>query len=185
MDEILTENIKGVEIKFKTRPGVFSKNKLDLGSKLLLEAVDLKNGGVIADLGCGSGTIGIAAAKLYPKSHIHLLDVNLRFIELAKENIELNRLKNAEVYLSDQFSAVSSRTYNAILSNPAQHLGNQFLEETAKECFDHLKSDGEVYWVIQSHLKPFVDRLFKQIFGNCTIVTTGGDYAIMRSQKSI
>lgn len=185
MDNVLTEKIKGVELSFKTRPGVFSKGGLDLGSKLLMENVNLPSDKrLIADLGCGSGIIGLFAAKLAPATHVHLLDVNLRFIELARENAELNNLSNVEVYLSDQFSAVESRTYQLILSNPAQHLGNQFLEETASECFKHLKIEGEVYWVIQKHMKSFIVRLFEKYFQNATIVVASGDYIVVSAQKN-
>lgn len=183
-DNIIEENIKGVKIKFKTKPGIFSKNRFDLESKLLFETIDLPDSGLIADLGCGSGVIGFTAAKLAPKTHVHLLDVNLRTVELAKENAELNRLKNVEVYLSDQFSAVPERTYNLILSNPAKHLGNEFLEETAKKCFNHLKKEGEVYWVVQKHLKPYVQRLFENIFGEGTILNTGNDHIILKGVKN-
>lgn len=192
MDNIIEETIKGVKIRFKTKPGIFSKGRFDLGSKLLFarkssalfENIELPVGGLIADLGCGSGVIGFTAAKLSPKGHVHLLDVNLRTVELAKENAQLNKLKNIEVYLSDQFSAVPERTYNLILSNPAQHLGNEFLEETAKECFVHLKKGGQVIWVVQKHLKPYVQRLFQNIFGEGTIVATGKDHVVIKSTKS-
>lgn len=185
MDEnIIEENIKGVRIKFKTRPGIFSKNRFDLGSKLLFESIELPESGLMADLGCGSGVIGFTAAKLSPKAHIHLLDVNLRTVELAKENAELNRLKNVEVYLSDQFSAVPDRTYNLILSNPAQHLGNEFLEETARECLNHLKKGGQVYWVVQKHLKPYVQRLFENTFREGTIIAAGKDHIIIKGVKN-
>lgn len=180
---IIEETIKGVKIRFKTRPGIFSKNRFDLGSKLLFETIDLPDSGLIADLGCGSGVIGFTAAKLAPKTHVHLLDVNLRTVELAKENAELNRLKNVEIYLSDQFSAVPDRTYNFILSNPAQHLGNEFLEETAKECFNHLKKGGQVYWVVQKHLKSYIQRLFENVFGEGTILSTGKDHLIIRGVR--
>lgn len=183
-DNIIEETIKGVKIRFKTKPGIFSKGRFDLGSKLLFENVDIPEVGLIADLGCGSGVIGFTAAKFSPKGHVHLLDVNLRTVELAKQNAELNRLKNVEVYLSDQFSAVAERTYNLILSNPAQHLGNEFLEETAGECFTHLKKGGQVVWVVQKHLKPYVQRLFENIFGEGTILASGKDHIIIRAQKS-
>ncbi len=185
MDEdIIQENLKDVRIKFKTRPGVFSKKGLDAGSRLLLENINIPDRSLVADLGCGSGVIGLIASKINRKAHVHLFDVNLRFIELAKENAELNRLKNVEIFLSDQFSAVPDRTYNMILSNPAQHLGNQFLEETATECLNHLKINGEVYWVLQAHIKPFAERLFKQVFGNYDIVATNRDYVIIKAVKN-
>ncbi len=183
MDNLITGIIRGVDLKFKTRPGVFSKDKIDEGSKLLLEQVEIKDRMVIADLGCGLGVIGFTAAKLNERAHVHLLDVNIRIVSLAEENAELNKLKNVEVFLSDLFSAVKERTYNLILSNPAQHLGNEFLEEAAKECFVHLKKDGQVYWVIQKHLKPYIERLFEKNFKNSKIIAQSGKYFIIRGEK--
>jgi 16S rRNA (guanine1207-N2)-methyltransferase len=138
---------------------------------------------VVADLGCGSGVIGITLAKLNPKAHAHLLDVNLRVVELAKENVELNGLENAEVYLSDLFSAVDNRTYHQIFSNPAQHLGNDFLEEVAKECFKHLKPDGSVFWVMQNHLRPVAERILQKHFGNFEILDRGRDHIIIKAVR--
>ena len=49
----------------------------------------------VLDLGCGYGPIGIAAAKLSPRSEVVMVDVNSRACELARENVTLNRLANA------------------------------------------------------------------------------------------
>lgn len=182
-DQIISANIRGFNINFKTKPGVFSKQGIDVGSRLLAETVRIKDGTQVADLGCGSGVIGFVAAKLNPRGHVHLLEVNLRFVKLAEENTALNNLKNVEVYLSDLFSAVEARTYHLIVSNPPQHLGNEFLEEMVKKCFLHLKIKGEVWWVVQKHLKPVIERLFKKHFSNCTIMGRGNNYVIIKAVK--
>lgn len=183
MDDIITEKIRGVEVKFKTKSAVFSRQGLDAGTKLLVENMEVGSGMLVADLGCGTGVLGFVAAKLNPDGHVHLLDVNLRTVELAKENVQLNRLKNVEVFLSDLFSAVSGRSYHLILSNPAQHSGNEFLEECAKECFNHLKNKGSVYWVVQAHIRPVIERLFNKHFGNCTIVARNNIYVVLKAKK--
>lgn len=182
--ELIEEKIKGETIKFKTRPGVFSRQRLDLGSKLLIDKMEIEDGTLIADLGCGSGIIGFAAAKQNREGHVHLLDVNLRFVELAKENAQLNRLWNVEVFLSDNFSAVPGRTYHQILSNPAQHVGNEYLEDLAKECFKHLKPGGQVMWVVQKQMKEFIERLFQSTFKNAKIVAHGKDHAVVAANKT-
>lgn len=181
MEDLHTEKIKDFEIRFHTKPGVFSRRGLDAGTRLLLDNISVSDGAMIADLGCGSGVLGFTVAKLTPKGHVHLLDSNLRTVELAKVNADLNRLKNVEVYLSDLFSAVSDRCYHLILSNPPQHLGNEFLDETAGECLKHLKKGGEVFWVMQSHLKPVAKRLFEKHFGNCTIVAHTKGYVVIKA----
>lgn len=184
MDDILVEKLRGHEVKFKTKPGVFSRAGLDGGTKLMVDNMEIKDETVIADLGCGTGIIGFMVAKMNPNGHVHLLDVNLRTVELAQENALLNRLWNVEVYLSDNFSAVESRTYHQIFSNIAQHLGNEYLEETAKDCFEHLKPYGRVSWVVQKHVKPLIERLFQNTFGNCKIVAHGKDHVVLEARKS-
>jgi 16S rRNA (guanine1207-N2)-methyltransferase len=81
------ERVRGVELRFRTRPGVFSAKALDDGTRLLTERVDLAGADLVADLGCGAGPLGIAAAKLAPGAHVHLLDEHLRAVEVARDNV--------------------------------------------------------------------------------------------------
>lgn len=184
MDNIITEKLKGFELKFKTRPGVFSQHGVDEGSKLLIETVDIRDGTIIADLGCGAGVIGLVAAKLNPYGHVHLLDSNIRAINLANENVDLNKFRNVEVFLSDLFSAVGERTYHQILVNPPQDLGNDFFEELAAESFKHLKPKGETVWVVQSHFAPFIEKLFKQVFKNAEVIKRGKIHVVIKGVKN-
>lgn len=183
MNNIITEKLRGFDIRFKTKAGVFSKQGLDSGSRLLIDNMQIQDQTLVADLGSGTGIVGFVVAKLNPRGHVHLLDEHLRSMKLAEENTELNGFKNVEVYLSDLFSAVGSRTYQTILANPPQHLGNEFLDEAASECFIHLKPGGEVYWVVQTHIKPVIERLFKKYFKNSTIVATGREHVVMKAIK--
>lgn len=181
--QIITEKLRGFELKFKTRAGVFSEKGLDAGTRLLIENMEVEDGTLIADLGSGTGILGFFAAKLNPYGHVHLLEDHLRSVELAKENAEINNFKNIEIFLSDLFSAVGDRTYNLILSNPPAHLGNEFLEEATRECFKHLKPKGTVLWVIPKYLKPVIERLFKKHFGNSTITATGAQHFVVKGVK--
>ncbi len=113
----LTLTIKGEELVFETRGGVFSSREIDPGSKLLAESfVATPRTNVVLDLGCGYGVIGIAIAKLYPEIHVLLSDDSLRASEMAKRNVELNGLKSTQVVLSDGFSRIE-RKFDAIVSN--------------------------------------------------------------------
>lgn len=181
--QLLTENLRGFEVKFRTRPGVFSKQGLDNGTRLLIDHLEIEDGTLIADVGTGAGVLGITCAKLNPHGRVHLLEDHLRAFKLAEENVQLNNLNNVEVYLSDLFSAVEGRTYHQIFSNPPQHLGNEFLDLIAGECLKHLKPGGEVWWVMQKHLKSFMERLFANHFGNCTIIARGKEHVVLRAQR--
>lgn len=183
MDQTITISIRDQELKLRTKPGVFAKGGIDNGSLLLMENLKVNNGTMIADLGSGGGVIGIFCAKLNPQGHVHLLEDHVRSAKLTEENVELNGLKNAEVYLADMFSAVANRSYHLIVSNPPQHLGNGFLEEAVKECFAHLKPGGVLIWVIQKHVKRVIERLFNKTFGNCKIVAYGKEHVVLKAEK--
>ena len=184
MGNIITENLRGFEIKFKTRPGVFSERGLDSGTRLLIDNLEVENGSLVADLGSGTGIVGLVMAKLNPHSHIHLLDDHLRSVELAKKNVELNNLKNVEVYLSDLFSAVSERTYHQIFTNPPQSLGNEFLKEIITESFNHLKPNGGSLWlVVKKNVKSFIERVLIEIFLKYEIVISGKEHVVIKAIK--
>src|SRR5262249_22790846 len=135
------ERVRGVELRFRTRPGVFSARGLDDGTRLLLEHLDLAGASLIADLGCGAGPIGIAAAMLAPPAHVPWLDEHLRAVDAARDNVRLNGLPNAEVFLSDLSSAVGATRYSHVLSNPPARLGNDFLAELVHAALAHLAPD--------------------------------------------
>lgn len=79
-----------------SRPSVFSHRKLDVGSRALLEATTnarvVQRGSRILDLGCGSGTVGIALALRKSGVHVHAVDSNPRALQCAMHGAELNGL---------------------------------------------------------------------------------------------
>lgn len=171
--------IKGVTLKFKTKPGVFAKHGLDDGTKLLLENLDIKESINIADLGSGAGVVGFFVAKSKPSAKVDLLDDHLRSVELAKENARLNDIDNIEVHLSDLFSALPDTTYDLIITNPPQQLGNQFLAELTERSLQHLKPGGRLVLVIKNNLK----NVFKRLLNNPQVVARGREHLVLEMVK--
>ncbi len=83
--------------EFLTASSVFSKKRVDLGTRLLIESMVLPKEGCVLDIGCGYGAVGIVAAALNPKLRVVMTDVNIRAVRLARKNIELNKIANAQV----------------------------------------------------------------------------------------
>ena len=175
--------VRGLELRFRTRPGVFSFKGLDDGTRLLIEHLDVGGAGQLADLGCGAGALGIAAARLAPDAHVHLLDEHLRAVEVARENVRLNGVRNAEVFLSDLFSAVGAARYSHVLSNPPARLGNAFLEELAVASLAHLRPGGQLWLVAVSNLRPFFERLLARVGAPPELVARGRQHVVMRAQR--
>ena len=81
----IREEIRGVTLTLLTDAGVFAKEKVDRGTRLLLQAVPLPERGPILDLGCGYGPIGITLAKLLPDALVYMSDPNRRAVDSAEE----------------------------------------------------------------------------------------------------
>ena len=60
----------------------------------------VKKSDVVIDVGCGSGILGIAAAKLGAKKVI-MTDIDECAIEASEQNIKLNGVNNGRVYLKN------------------------------------------------------------------------------------
>src|SRR5690606_8444884 len=65
--------LRGMAFRFVTDAGVFSRERVDFGSLLLIEAMQIGQGDTVLDLGCGYGPIGTVAARLAPKGYIYMV----------------------------------------------------------------------------------------------------------------
>lgn len=149
-EKIIDVIFKNQKYKFYTDNGVFSKDGLDIGTEVLLKAINFENiKGDVLDFGCGYGPIGIILSK-NTSANIDMLDINDRAILLTKKNIELNNAKNINVFESDGYENVKKK-YDYIITNPPIRVGKEILYKILKEAKEHLKPDGELFFVINKH----------------------------------
>jgi 16S rRNA (guanine1207-N2)-methyltransferase len=80
---------------------------------------------------------------------VHMVDVNERAIELAKENAALNGINNVEIYESDRLLSVKETSFAAILTNPPIRAGKKTVHDIYEQSFEHLVSGGALWVVIQ------------------------------------
>jgi 16S rRNA (guanine1207-N2)-methyltransferase len=177
--------LKGNSFRFKTDSGVFSKKEVDFGSRLLIDTFDLKNEtGLILDVGCGYGPIGLSLAKAYPDATVHMVDVNERAIMLAEDNAAENKIENVEIYESDRLTGVEEKEFNAILTNPPIRAGKKVVHDIFEQSFLHLAEGGELWVVIQKKQgAPSAMEKMKELFGQVDIVAKSKGYFILKSVK--
>lgn len=134
-----------------TDRGVFSADRVDLGTRILLRRAPLPpTGGDLLDLGCGYGPIAIALAARAPRSTVWAIDVNERALALASANAERAGLPNVRAVPPGD--APPGLRFAAIYSNPPIRIGKPALHELLATWFAKLAPDGAAWLVVQRHL---------------------------------
>ncbi|MDO4370923.1 MAG: class I SAM-dependent methyltransferase [Clostridia bacterium] len=137
----------GNEITCTTDAGVFSRDGLDMGTRILLEALPALRGRIL-DLGCGWGPVGVAVGKKYPDTEIVMSDVNRRAVDLARRNLAANGIKNAAAVCGDGLEAVTG-AFDVILLNPPIRAGKAVIYRLFADSAKQLSENGALYIVIR------------------------------------
>lgn len=159
------------ELQICALPGVFSQNRLDVGTAVLLPHLSQVTSGKIADFGCGAGVISAYLAKLNPKNRIFALDVDAFALASTKMTFEKNNLLPEQLEIKAVHGIEDAPLFlHAIVSNPPFHQGihtdYNASENLCKTSRRHLKSDGEL-WIVANRFLNY-PLLIEQSFGQCT-----------------
>lgn len=186
-DEHLVDyHVDGINLKFTTDAGVFSKMRVDYGSGVLIKAMrDLnfpkEN---ILDVGTGYGPLGLFAAKFWPNQQVEMVDVNERGLALAKRNAETNQITNVDIHSSDVYSNIHGKNFGLIITNPPIRAGKKVVSSIIADANNYLTNGGVLLVVIQKKQgEPSARKLMKEVYGNCEIVTRDKGYYILKAVK--
>lgn len=163
--------------------GVFSKDRFDYGTRVLLNSVDIdKLYGNVLDLGCGLGVVGIILGTFNKGINIDMVDINERAIDLAKNNLVLNNIK-ANVFVSDIYSNIDNK-YDFIITNPPIRAGKNVIRGFLLGSYDYLKDDGILYFVMRKDhgVKSMIKELSVK-FNTSIVNKDKGFYVVLCTKK--
>lgn len=169
----------GTKFVFKSDNGVFSKEKLDFGTRLLLESLPMKEmNGDILDLGCGYGVVSIILSK-FVHANFDAVDVNRRALHLFEMNIKLNKVSDINFFESDCYEKVNKK-YDYIITNPPIRAGKEVVYKMLRGAKDHLKEGGSLYFVMRKdHGAKTAIKDISDIY-NCEIITKEKGFFIIK-----
>jgi len=180
-------SLSGASLTLAALPGVFSFERLDEGTGLLLES--LTNGGLknvqgrTLDFACGNGVIGLFTKVLHPEIDLEMVDSNWLALACAQKSAELNEIK-ARIYPSDGWSDVEGRV-DAVLTNPPFHQGvdTEYLttERFIRESKDKLTRYSPLLLVANRFLK-YPDHI-EHALGSCETVNQTGKFNVYLARR--
>lgn len=177
--------LRGHSFRFKSDAGVFSKERIDFGSVLLIEEMEISETDRVLDMGCGYGPIGITAASLASKGEVLMVDINERAVALAKHNVAVNQISNADVIVSNLFEQVDMmKPFNVILTNPPIRAGKETVHNILEDAYAYLKPSGSLWVVIQKKQgAPSAMKKLETLYSDVVKVVQDKGYWIIKATK--
>lgn len=165
-----------------TQPGIFSWDRLDPGSALLLATLPaLKGTG--ADFGCGLGILARAVLASPAVIALTLIDIDRRAVEMAHRNVGDPRatIRWADIRAAD----ASLARLDFVVTNPPFHdggsedqkLGQVFIRRAAEA----LRPGGSLWLTANAHL-PY-ERVLAESFKAVTVKASAHGYKVFEARR--
>ena len=164
-----------------SQPGVFSWNRVDPGSRLLVEQLPaLKGTG--ADLGCGVGYLGRAVLASGAVTGLTLVDIDRRAVAAARRNVEDPRA----TFVWEDVRTVALSDLDFIVTNPPFHdagtedraLGQSFIGRAAA-----MLRRGGVLWLVANRHLPY-EQALAEGFAEVETVAQQAGFKVVRARRA-
>ncbi len=167
-----------------SRANVFSRDHLDLGTRLLLKHLPTSDLPLrIADLGCGNGVLALAMARYCPAASILGMDESHQAVASARDNFARTELAGRDIDFSvaDGLAECEIGSLDLVICNPPFHIGRATGDLIAWRMFEQarrsLREGGELRIVGNRHLGYHLK--LKRLFGNCEVLGSDRKFVVL------
>lgn len=177
----LTVELEGRRLDLWSAAGLFSKGRLDPGTRLLIESVPARRGWRVLDLGCGIGVAGLALL-LRERVEVTFSDVNPLALKATARNLAAFGLAG-RIVCSDLFAKIPE-AFDLILTNPPIVAGRATLYALIEEAPAHLQPGGALALVAR-HNKggKMLAKRMESVFGAVEVLGRRSGYHVYASRK--
>ena len=164
-----------------TRPGLFSWDRLDAGTRLLIDSLP-PLGGRGADLGCGAGLLSRAVLAHATVGGLALVDVDRRAIEAARRNVADPR---ASFHWADARALAGVSELDFVVTNPPFHDGGQEdrrLGQAFIAAAHAALRKGGVLWMVANRHLPY-EAALGSLFATVTLRAERGGYKVYEARR--
>ncbi len=143
---------------FWSCPGIFGWDKIDRGSKILLQTLPDTLSGSVADFGCGYGYLSHALLQQKKMTSLLCIDADFRALEMCHKNLEGQNCNIKISYLWEdlQHPVAGIRGLDCVVMNPPFHEGKSTKPVLGIDCIrtagESLKKGGMLWMVCNTHL---------------------------------
>ncbi|CAN5261697.1 methyltransferase [soil metagenome] len=147
----ITAKLAGRSVAVTTSNGIFSPERVDIGTGVLLANVPAPPpGGNLLDLGCGWGPVALTLALESPHATVWAVDVNERALDLVRLNAESLGLTNLNACLPADVPG--DTLFTTIWSNPPIRVGKNELHDMLLMWLPRLEPGSDAWLVVQRNL---------------------------------
>lgn len=185
-------NLATANLTLTTDSGVFSRQRVDYGTLVLLKAVlpiikaRASQAISILDVGCGYGPIGLSLAKLFPDTTVTMVDVNERALDLARDNAVKNQVADQVTILkSDAYSALAeTQKFDFIVTNPPIRAGKKVVDDILLTSQKFLTEKGSFFAVLQKKQgAPSAKKNLATVYPNVEVIKRDKGYYILQAKS--